>query len=104
MLKHGFDSAVFVTDAGWITRRTAVVPHSKMQSVRVKQGPLQRRLGLANVHVDTPIGPVNAVALHRDASAARPLAEGQAERSREARRVAGPERWMQAPSNGELDG
>jgi putative membrane protein len=95
-LKHGFDEAVFVTDAGWLTRRTAVVPHPKMQSVRIKQGPLQRKLGLANVHVDTPIGPVNAVALHRDAALARELAEGQAERSRQARRAAGPERWMQS--------
>ncbi|MBM7791372.1 PH domain-containing protein [Tenggerimyces flavus] len=95
-LKHGYDEAVFVTDAGWLTRRTAVVPHPKMQSVRIKQGPLQRRLGLANVHVDTPVGPVNAVALHRDASLARELAQGQAERSRHARRSAGPERWMQS--------
>lgn len=95
-LRHGSDDLVFVTDAGWLTRRTAVVPHVKMQSVRVSQGPLQRRLDLATVHVDTPVGPVNAVAVHRSSAVARTIAEEQAERSRLARRVAGPERWMQA--------
>jgi putative membrane protein len=94
-LRHGADERVFVTDAGWLTRRTAVVPHAKMQSVRLKQGPLQRRLGLANVHVDTPVGPVNAVALHRPTAVARDLVERQPARSRDARRIAGPERWMQ---------
>ena len=84
--------------AGWLTRRTAVVPHGKMQSVRVTQGPLQRRLDLATVHLDTPIGPVNAVALHRSSAVARELAEAQPERSRLARRLAGPERWMQLPA------
>jgi len=74
-----------------------VVPHAKMQSVRIKQGPLQRRLGLANVHVDTPAGPVNAVAIHRSSDEARQIAEEQAERSRRARQLAGPERWMSQP-------
>ncbi|SDS23613.1 PH domain-containing protein [Actinopolymorpha singaporensis] len=94
-LRHGVDDRVFVSDAGWLTRRTAVVPHVKMQSVRVTQGPYQRLLGLASVHVDTPVGPVNAVALHRAPEVARDLVRDQAERSRLARRTAGPERWMQ---------
>jgi putative membrane protein len=94
-LRHGADADVFVSDAGWLTRRTAVVPHVKMQSVRISQGPLQRHLDLATVHVDTPVGPVNAVAIHRASEVARGLAEAQAERSRQARRLAGPERWMQ---------
>lgn len=93
-LRHGVDERVFVADRGWITRYTAVVPHAKMQSVRIEQGPLQRRLGLATVHVDTPSGPVNAVALHRAAGVAREIAEHEAELSRSARRTAGPERWM----------
>lgn len=94
-LRHGVDEQVFVTDAGWLTRRTSVVPHVKMQSIRVTQGPLQRRLDLATVHVDTPVGPVNAVAMHRDPAVARELSESQPERSRQARLVAAPERWMQ---------
>jgi putative membrane protein len=93
-LRHGVDERVFVTDRGWLTKRIAVVPHAKMQSVRIEQGPIQRRLGLATIHVDTPDGPVNAVALHRDAGIAREVAEHEAELSREARRIAAPERWM----------
>ncbi len=99
-LRHGADDRFFVTDAGWLTRRTAVVPHAKMQSVRVTQGPVQRRLGLATVLVDTPIGPVNAAAIHRSSAVARELTEAQAERSRQARRLAGPERWMQLRAEG----
>lgn len=93
-LRHGVSDQVFVADRGWVTRRTSVVPHAKMQSVRIEQGPLQRRLGLATVHVDTPSGPVNAMALHRAAGVAREIAEHEAELSRSARRNAGPERWM----------
>lgn len=95
-LRHGSDERVFVADQGWLTRRTSVVPHAKMQSVRIEQGPVQRGLRLATVRVDTPIGPVDAAAMHRDASAAREIAEREAEISRTARRTAAPERWMRS--------
>jgi putative membrane protein len=42
-----------VATTGRITRTTAWVPLSKVQSLRRVQGPVQRRLGLATVHVDT---------------------------------------------------
>ncbi|MFF0339838.1 PH domain-containing protein [Kribbella sp. NPDC004875] len=86
-LAYGVDDQVMVTTRGWVSRRTSIVLHHKTQSVRLVQGPLQRRLGLANVHVDTPVGPTNAVALHRDQAEAAALLEGQAERAREARRT-----------------
>lgn len=38
--------------AGVVTRRTQVVPREKVQSVRVRSSPFQRRRGLANLHVD----------------------------------------------------
>jgi putative membrane protein len=38
----------------------------KIQSVRLLQGPLQRRLRLATTRVNLPSGPVDALALHRD--------------------------------------
>ena len=61
------------------------MPHAKTQSVRIEQGPLQRRLGLADVHVDTPKGPVNAVAHQLDAAVARELTMTQLDRARAAR-------------------
>jgi putative membrane protein len=90
-LSYGVDDQVMVTTRGWVSRRTSIVLHHKTQSVRLEQGPLQRRLGLANVHVDTPLGPTDAIALHRDQAEAAALLESQAERAREARRtVSGP--------------
>lgn len=93
-LAYGWNSDVFITVQGWVTRRTSLVLHGKMQSVRGVQGPVQRRLRLATVHVDTPIGPVHATALHRDVDEARTLIQDQSERSGAARRSARPERWM----------
>lgn len=98
-LRYGSDEKVFVSEVGWLTRRIAVVPHAKMQSVRITQGPLQRALRLATVHVDTPVGPVDAVALHRSSDEARHIAEAQAELARHARKLAGPERWMRPPDS-----
>jgi len=94
-LAYGHDEKVFVTRHGWLHRVFTVVPHAKTQSVRVTQGPLQRRLRLATVHVDSPPGPVKAVAFHRDSQEARRIADEQAERARTARRLDRPERWMQ---------
>ncbi|GAA1596560.1 PH domain-containing protein [Kribbella sancticallisti] len=87
-LTYGADDQVLVTTRGWVSRRTSIVLHHKTQSVRLYQGPLQRRLRLANVHVDTPQGPTDAVALHRDEREAAALVEAQAHRAREARRTA----------------
>ncbi|TDU90544.1 putative membrane protein [Kribbella voronezhensis] len=86
-LSYGVDGQVLVTTRGWVSRRTSIVLHHKTQSVRLQQGPLQRRLGLANVHVDTPQGPTDAVALHRELGEAAQLVEAQADRAREARRT-----------------
>jgi putative membrane protein len=86
-LAYGADGQVLVTTRGWVSRRTSIVLHHKTQSVRLQQGPIQRRLGLANVHVDTPQGPTDAVALHRNLAEAAQLLEAQADRAREARRT-----------------
>lgn len=87
-LAAGADAFAVVTTEGWLVRRTDVVPHAKTQSVRIRQGPVQRRLGLADVHVDSPPGPVRAVARHRDTHDARVLAMAQLARARTARQSA----------------
>ena len=69
----GIGREVVVTREGWFTRRTHVVRHARVQSVRLSQGPLQRRLGLADVHVDSPPGPVRVRARHRVEAEARAL-------------------------------
>jgi putative membrane protein len=76
---------------GWTTVQLTVVPLSRIQSVRVSQGPLQRRLGVAHVYVDTA-GGLRAVGEHRAAAEAALLARVIAERSRDARLQVTPRR------------
>jgi putative membrane protein len=84
-LRYGWTDQVVVAEHGVLIHTRNVVPNAKTQSVRIEQGPLQRRLRLADVHVDTPRGPVNLVAQHVDVAAARELALSQLDRAREAR-------------------
>jgi putative membrane protein len=50
---------------GLLRRRTDIVPHAKVQSFRVTQGPWQRALGLATLHLDTAGAEIRARARHR---------------------------------------
>ncbi|WP_374192778.1 PH domain-containing protein [Streptomyces sp. MBT62] len=84
---------VFVARHGLLRRSTALVPHAKVQSVRLAQGPWQRLWGLAEVHVDTGAN-ATVTARLRDAGEAAELLRAQAERSRTGRRDARPDRWM----------
>jgi putative membrane protein len=97
LLGVGTDDRLLVTRRGRFTRVTDVVLHEKVQSVRLVQGPLQRRLGLASVHLDTTPGPVSAAAPHRDAAEARRLVDAEVALARAARAAAGPDRWMRTP-------
>lgn len=97
-LGAGTDGRVLVTRRGRLTRVTDVVLHEKVQSVRLVQGPLQRRLGLASVHLDTTPGPVSAVVPHRDAREARRLVDAEVALARAARAAARPDRWMSPPA------
>ncbi|GGL65492.1 hypothetical protein GCM10011575_24870 [Microlunatus endophyticus] len=85
-LRWGWNDSVIASRHGWIDRTTDLVPHAKVQSVRITRGPLQRWLQLASVHVDTPRGPVTLVANHLDPAAARTLALSELDRARAARR------------------
>lgn len=69
-----------VTRSGRVTRRIAFAPHVRVQSVRLSEGPWQRRLGLATVHFDVAPGPVSVVAWHVDVERARPLVDAQEQR------------------------
>jgi putative membrane protein len=69
------DTCVAAT-SGRLRRVTSWVPLEKVQSLRHVQGPLQRRLRLASVHVDTAGKAVHATLRDRDAEeAAGALAE-----------------------------
>lgn len=91
----GWDDRVLVTSRGRFVWHLAVAPHARTQSVRVTQGPWQRRLGLATMHLDSPPGPVEVVALYRDAAEARALADAQNQRAQQALQSDPAGRWMQ---------
>ncbi|MET8234102.1 PH domain-containing protein [Micromonospora sp. NPDC005298] len=83
-LGAGLFERVFATRSGLLTRQLAVVPYARIQSVRVVQGPVQRRLGLATVHADTA-GGAGAAAEDRDVAEAWALAAELTARAHAAR-------------------
>ncbi|MGW6876581.1 PH domain-containing protein [Streptomyces xanthophaeus] len=87
---------VFAARRGRLCRRTEIVPHAKVQSVRLTQGPWERARGLADVQVDTGANGTVTARLRAAAEAATLLAE-QASRSRTSRATARPDRWMTHP-------
>ncbi|MCW2549491.1 MAG: rane-flanked domain protein, partial [Mycobacterium sp.] len=65
-LGAALDAGFSVTTYGRISRVTDVVPQDKLQSVRLVQGPVQRKLRLASVHLDTAGRNVHAAIRHWD--------------------------------------
>ncbi|GAA1761117.1 PH domain-containing protein [Luedemannella helvata] len=85
VLGYGRTEHAFVVQQGLITRELTAASLARVQSVRVRQGPLERRLGLASVFVDLA-GGRSVTAWHRDVNEARELANDLAEQARAARR------------------
>ncbi|MFD6112067.1 PH domain-containing protein [Streptomyces yangpuensis] len=87
---------VFAARHGRLCRRTEIVPHAKVQSVRFTQGPWARARGVADVHVDTGANGTVTARLRPAAEAAQ-LLHDQAARSHTSRATARPDRWMTSP-------
>lgn len=49
---------LFVVRSGVLTRRLSAAPHGRIQSIRITQGPWERRLGISRLHADSVPGPV----------------------------------------------
>jgi putative membrane protein len=79
---------------GLLTRRGAwyraaqFVPHARIQSLKVEQGPVQRRRGVATVRLVSTVGPVSPVVAHLDEPEAVRLLAEQVVRSGHARQRA----------------
>ena len=69
-LSWGLNDTYVATTSGRLRRITCWVPLEKVQSLRHVQGPVQRRLRLASVHVDTAGRAVHATLRDRDATEA----------------------------------
>lgn len=85
---YGFDETVVITRRGLLHRRYAVIPHVKVQSLHLVQGPWQRSLSLATVALHTARGPVRILLRHRDVAEAQEFLTQQSRRSATARRTA----------------
>ncbi len=94
---YAVTSRALLLRRGRLVRRLDVVPHERMQSVAVEQGPLQRRLRVATFTVHSTPGSIAPQVPHLDEADARRLLWEQADRARAARAAAGPERWMERP-------
>ena len=57
-LRWGHDDALVVSRHGWLVRRWQVVPHARIQSVRITQGMVSRKLGLAGLEFHTAGGQI----------------------------------------------
>jgi putative membrane protein len=89
-LSAGYDQRHAVCVTGRINRATTWVPLEKTQSVRRVQGPLQRPLGLATVHVDVAGKRTRAEFRDRTVEEAEHLLADLSAWSREARSHAAP--------------
>ena len=49
---------LFVLRSGALTRRLSAAPHERIQSIRITQGPWERKLGISSLHADSVPGPV----------------------------------------------
>ena len=87
-LAWGRTETCVATTSGRLRRISCWVPLEKAQSLRRVEGPIQRRLRLASVHVDTAGRAVHATLRDRDAAEASRALDELAELARAARRAA----------------
>ncbi len=89
-LAVGGDAHCLVSRGGRLHRVTTWVPLAKVQSIRRVQGPVQRRLGLATVHVDVAGRGVHAALRDRTVAEADAALAALPALCRDARRAAAP--------------
>jgi putative membrane protein len=87
-LSWGANERYAVTTSGRLQRVTDWVPLAKVQSVRLREGPIQRRLHLSSIHLDTAGRKVFAVLRDRDQEESNRLIDELPERCRKARETA----------------
>ncbi len=87
LLSWGANERYAVTTSGRLQRATDWVPLAKVQSIRLVEGPIQRRLRLSSIHLDTAGRRVHAVLRDRDRTEATALLANLPDRCRQARQL-----------------
>lgn len=100
--RNGYKSTqrALLLRSGVMYRVLSVVPHERPQSLGLRQGPVQRALGVVSLVVHSTPGPVSPQVAHLAAMEGARLLHEQGERGRVARAGAGPERWMRTAPTG----
>lgn len=80
--------------SGRLWRELTVVPHQRTQSMALHQGPLARRLRVADLVLHTTAGPAVPRLIQAGLDEARALFDAQAARAREARKRQTSEQWL----------
>lgn len=86
-LSWGANERYAVTTSGRLQRVTDWVPLAKVQSIRQVEGPIQHRLALASIHLDTAGRKVHAVLRDRDRDEATRVLAQLPDQCRRARRI-----------------
>ncbi|KAB7744688.1 PH domain-containing protein [Nostocoides sp. F2B08] len=96
---YAVTDTALVLRRGWLARVVSLVPHARVQSMRIEQGPLDRARGIASVHTDLTAGPVSGAVPHLDVPEAHRLLAEQSSRSASARtKLPGPLRLDPRPA------
>jgi putative membrane protein len=74
-MAFGQDDSLVVSSTGWWVKRLDIAPQERVQSARLRQGPLRRLLALCDVHLDSPPGPVRVRGDLRSVDEARAFLE-----------------------------
>ena len=90
----GLTDAVLAIRDGFFNRRFSIIPLTRIQSVSVRQGPVQRWRRVASVRADLVPGPVASVAQHVEAKRSMALWAELAAASKVRRGAEAPERWL----------
>ncbi|MBM7816752.1 putative membrane protein [Brevibacterium paucivorans] len=82
-----FTDTMLVVRRGVLERTVQLVPHARVQSLALEEGPLQSALGLKSISIHSTSGPVHPHIYHFDGSNGHALLNDYAERTVRARRV-----------------
>lgn len=90
----GLTDTVFAIRDGFFNLRFSIIPLTRIQSVSLHQGPVQRWRGVASVRAELVPGPVSSMAEHVEAGRSLELWEQLSRASKIRREAEGSERWL----------
>ncbi|MGD6980058.1 MULTISPECIES: PH domain-containing protein [Citricoccus] len=94
--RHGFRStrSLLMIRSGRLNRELVLLPHERIQSLQLLQGPIERWRGAATVTFHIPPGPISPRVDQLDAAVAMDLFRAEREVAAQARRLRDRNEWM----------